>query len=313
MVIKLYRLLIIVIPLMSLPVSVPYADTIKLINTISDDNDGVRQRKHVLGYIKSVTSAVSKIDIGLYGGQWLIDDSIGNNWFSIIGVSGDADFGDMGKILSEVMIYDSNAWTTETFNLSYRQASFQPWYFEANLERSIVDSITSINNQIMVDTYSLSIDVPITDQFTLVGAGIYQNFTDENTKQGGLIKVIYTSENFEGLNTALVIKQLNSDTRGTGYFSPEKQQQLYVETTYATPIINEKFVVKASAGLGKEYINDDIQNDLLKLEISGRGWFDDFNGIEGRLGCNNSGDVLTNRPTSNYRYCYAGLNYLRSL
>jgi hypothetical protein len=154
---------------------------IKLQNFLSDDNNDVRQNRH------------------------------------IVGVSADFNLGTMGMLSSEVMSYNSNAWSTETFNLSYRQSNIKPYYLEASLERSIVDSLLAINNTILVDTYTFSADAPVANEFTQVGAAIYQSFTDDNAKQGGLIKFVYTPNRIEGLNTALVFKQVRSDQQGTGY------------------------------------------------------------------------------------------------
>ncbi len=290
-----------------------HADTIKLQNFISDDNNDVRQKKHILGYIKSVPGSFDKLDIGIHGGLWSFDESNSDKNFSIIGISGDFNFGPMGMLSSEIMSYNNNAWSTETFNLSYRQPNLKPYYMEASLERSIVDSLLAINNKIMVDTYTLSADAPVANEFTLVGAAIYQSFTDNNTKHGGLIKLVYSPNRIEGLSTALVFKQIRSDWAGTGYFSPDKQQLNYLETSYATGIIQDKFFLKSTLALGKEIINNTTRNNFLKAELRLRGWFDDVNGLEGRLGCSNTGDAFANHGASDYRYCYATLNYSHAL
>ena len=109
------------------------------------------------------------------------------------------------------------------------------------------------------------------------------------------------------------MKQLRSDQAGTGYFSPDKQQLIYLDSAYSTGIFNDRFVFKSSLGLGEEVINNDTRNSFVKAELGLRGWFDDVNALDGRLGCSNSGDGISNRNASNYRYCYAMLNYRHAL
>ncbi len=310
---KPYHLFAFALLLAILPAASSWADSIVLKNFASNDNEDVDQHKHTLGYIKSLETKPAIADIGIHGGYWWLDELDSEEQFSIFGLSGDFTLGDAGMLSSEVMHYSSDAWSTETFNLAYRQPNLKPVYLEANIERSIVDTIIAINNQITVDTYSASLDYPLNQNYTLVGAGIYQDFSDNNSKRGGLLKLIYNIRSIENLTTALVFKQLNSDTRGTGYFSPEKQQQLYLDTRYATAILNEKFLLKASLGIGTEAIDSDTRNRLLKIEFSMRGWFNDHNGLEARLGCSNTGDTLTSRGDGSYRYCYANLNYTHAL
>lgn len=310
---KPYHLSAVAFLLAILPASSCWADSIVLKNFASNDNEGLDQHKHTLGYIKSLETKPAIANIGVHGGYWWFDELDSEKRFSILGLSGDFTLGDAGMLLSEVMHYSNGAWSTETFNLTYRQPNLKPVYLEANIERSIVDSFIAISNQITVDTYSASLDYPVGKNYTFVGAGIYQDFSDNNSKRGGLLKFIYNVQRIENLTTALVFKQLNSETRGTGYFSPEKQQRLYLDTSYATGIINDKFLLKTSLGIGAEAIDSDTRNTLLKIEFSMRGWFNDHNGLEARLGCSNTGDALSNRDNSNYRYCYANLNYTHAL
>jgi hypothetical protein len=313
MVMRHYRLLLPLMMAVCVLSTQLHADTIKLQNFISDDNNDVSQNRHILGYIKSVPGSFDKLDIGIHGGYWSFNESNTRKEFSIIGVSGDVDFGTMGMLSSEIMNYSNKAWSTETFNLSYRQPTLKPYYLEASLERSIVDTLLAINDKIMVDTYSLSADAPVANEFTLVGAATYQNFTDNNTKTGGLIKLVYTPARIKGFNTALVFKQIQSEQTSTGYFSPDKQQLIYLDASYATGILNDKFVFKSSLALGKEVINDSTYNNLLKVELGLRGWINDTNGLEARLGWSNTGDTIATRSASNYLYRYAILNYSHAL
>ncbi len=302
--------LLLIFLLMIYPTSSLLADSIVVKNFASDDNNDSFQRKHTIGYLSNLNSKPIAIDLGIHTGSWFLEELSAKRHFSIIGVSADFKSKTFGILSTEVMHNRSDTWSTETFNIAYMQPYDQkPVRFEANIERSIVDSITAINNKILVDTYTTSADFILNDAFTFVGVGIHQDFSDDNNKNGGLLKLIYTNNKFNSVRTSLVFKQLNSDNQGTGYFSPETQQLKYVNFDYSTPIISDKFLFKTSFVLGIETINNQNNNNLIKLEFGLRGWLTDLHGITGRIGCDNTGDTLGTRNNDSYRYCYAGLDY----
>lgn len=283
------------------------ADQLRSKNAWSHDNAEVDQQWHLIGYLKALKKTKSSLGVDL--GAWKISENNQQEKFNILGVNASVIDKINGTLEVELMLYDNKDWSTELFSVRYSVLTNALYYYEVAAERSIVDSIQAINNRVMVDTYSASFDVPVTAQTTFVAAAIYQSFTDDNSKQGGIIKGVYSFDAIKGMNASIVMKQLNADRRGSGYFSPDKQLQYYATVDYSVPVFDEKFKFKSSISLGREIINDDIYNHLAKIELGFKGWLDDVNGLEGRVGCSNTADTQSNRSQNQYRYCYATLNY----
>ncbi len=282
------------------------AERILLKNYIADDNNGMFQERHTVAYLWD--DIRPHINAGVQLGRWRIDERSGDAEFTIAGLLAEIDMQDMGKLDLEFSPYFNSDWSSAYMNLYYRQMNYLPWYYEASYERSIVDAITAVKNHIYVDTYSVSMDIPVQQRWTGVAGVIVQSFSDANQKSGGILKLIYTFDRPQGLNTSVVFKQLNARQPGTGYFSPDSQQQLYLEARYARAIWQDNYVFRAAVSLGRETINSEIDNNLLRYEIALKGWLTQSNNLELRAGCSNAGDVLSSNEESNYRFCSVNVN-----
>ncbi len=286
-----------------------YAERISLKNMFSEDNADVFQIKHILSYEAPIASRLKKMQWGGYLGNWLIEEPVGDERFNLLGVTGLLEGQKYGELELAVGLIDSNDWSVTPVNLYYRQKNYLPWYYEMSFERNIVDAFLAVENRITVDSYSVSLDIPLTQQVTAVAAALYQSFSDDNNKTGIVLKGIYSSKDITGLSVALVYKQRLSSFSSPFYFSPDKQQQLYLEAVYAKAVLSENFVFRSSVSAGSETINDSFDNDMMAFEFSLRGWLSDQHGIETKIGCSNSGDVFSSQIDRNYRFCYGWLNY----
>lgn len=287
-----------------------HAERISSKNFFSEDNASVYQRKHILNYEHPLDSRFKKNQWGGYLGSWVIDEPAGEERFDLLGISGLLETENHGELELDLGLVDSDDWSVNAFSLYYRQKTVLPWYYEFSFESNIVDSILAIENQVRVNTYSASLDIPLAEQVTGVVAGVYQSFSDENSKSGVVLKGIYTFSSVSGLNISLVYKQRDSGFTSPYYYSPDKQQQVYIELAYARAVMEENFIFRSRLSAGNETINSRFDNNIMAFEASLNGWFRDKHGVETKLGCSNSGDVFSSQAETNYRYCYSWLNYI---
>ncbi len=177
------------------------------------------------------------------------------------------------------------------------------WYLELSAERDVVDAISAIDNRITVDSYTASADYKISDRWTVVGAGIAQRFSDDNRKNGGVGRIIYTPERWPDFNLQLKGRILRADKDSPDYFSPETQKDIFFLVGYARPFADDNWVIKLLGGPGVQaidpFFSGSYSKDAFLGEVNLRGWMAQKFHLTTRLGCTTA---TATRDT--YRYCY---------
>ena len=107
-----------------------------------------------------------------------------------------------------------------------------------------MDTVAAVQNEILVDSYSLSADYKLSSSLTLVGAPLVQNFSDSNQRWGGVVRLIYSPPQYEKFSVELKGRLLKSDFAGVGYFSPESLEEYLLIFGLAVPFNNDAWVVR---------------------------------------------------------------------
>ena len=177
------------------------------------------------------------------------------------------------------------------------------WYLEVSAERDVVDSISAIDNRTTVDSYTASADYKISDRWTVVGAGITQHFSDDNNKNGGVGRIIYTPQRRPAFNFQLKGRILQADRESPDYFSPKIQKDLFFLVGYSRTFADDNWGIKLLGGPGVQaidpFFSDSYSKNAFLGEINLRGWMAQKVHLSTRLGCTTA---TATRDT--YRYCY---------
>lgn len=278
-------------------------------NLYSDDSDNARQWRYYLGVDQPVDQPLASGTAGVRVGQWKLDDTVGTEHFTALNLRYDT--GPSRRWRSRFDITQlSGDWspTLGEANVSYKTSG--PWYMEASAQRDIIDTVTAIRTRYSADTYSASADYALTPNLTLVGALYTQAISDGNNRVGKVARVIYSFSQIEGFNVQGRIKLVDSDFRGTGYFSPRELKEYMALTGYTRSIFGERWSVGAQAGIGVQSADDADSIDLFYGEVKIKGWFSDLIGLEAKANCSNTGGFSTGQSTTNYRYCLGSLSLI---
>ncbi|UCF89067.1 MAG: hypothetical protein JSV70_02115 [bacterium] len=276
----------------------------------SHDSNAADLYAAAAGYRHPIGGSRSGSWIGFKAGLLILSDPLGRERFNTLELGyRSRPFEGAGLDLKTKKLWgDWSPWLYSG-NLHYRPDD--RWYLEVFGERSIVDTVTSVRLEYLIDTYGLSADYKINQEFTLVGALFTQDITDGNNRFGKVGRVIYVPRGQDHMNFQLKMRMIDSDFNGTGYFSPEKLTEYYFLFQAARPFADDNWVFKALLGPGIQMIDghngtDDTKPAFL-AEGRIKGWFTQEFGMEGRLG------YTTAQSTGGgERYIYGEMNLVHT-
>ena len=274
-------------------------------NLYSDDSDNSQQWRYYLG----VNQPLAEGTAGIRVGQWKFDDAVGAEHFNALKLQYDTGAARRWRSRFDITQLSGN-WSPilGEANVSYKTPG--PWYVEASAQRDIIDTVTAIRSRYSANTYSASADYALTQDLTLVGALYTQSISDGNNRVGKIARVIYSFPQIEGLNVQGRIKLVDSDFRGTGYFSPRKLKEYMALTGYSRSVMGGRWSIGAQVGAGVQRADDAGNIGLFSGEVKIKGWFSEFVGMEAKASCSNTGGLSTNQNSTNYRYCLGSLSLI---
>lgn len=275
-------------------------------NLITSDSDDADQRAHFIGELVDLPSAGGTA--GLWVGQWRFEEPIGKEDFDVIRLSYEKAFSSGSSIAARVQKADADIWSPVLATLTGVHQPNERWRFEASYEKGWIDSVSGLRQRLGNDTWSISADWRFAQQWTVVGALIDMSIDDGNSREGGVLRLIYDVPAVEGLNFQTRSKWLQSDFDGNGYFSPAELEEHLLLVGYARPFFDDNWVFSIVTGAGSQDIRtqfgDRVDNDLYYLELGARGWFTQNFGLESKGFCTNTGGPNFGTPDDSYRYCH---------
>lgn len=272
----------------------------------SHDSDDADMYGVYLGYRYPLGRPRSGSGIGARAGHLTFKDPNGKERFRVLEVSHVSE-PMKGSHLDLTGKWLSGDWSPWLYsgNFSYRPGD--RWYIELFSERGVVDSVTSIQMEYLMDTNGFSVDYGLSDEFTLVGALFAQDITDGNRRIGTVGRVVYTPRARDWLNLQVKARLVDSEFNGIGYFSPELLSEYYFLIGAARPFADDNWVVRGLIGPGLQVIDQHNGSSETKpaflVEGKLKGWFTPEFGMNGRLGYTNA-----QKTGGSDRYLYGEVN-----
>jgi len=269
---------------------------------LTSDSDDADQYLFVAGAGHGFDSGfLSKFEIG--GGTRKFDDNAGSETFDLVRLRLQSVKQAGWQARLQLDYLDGQEWSPLAYAFTVTSKPHDRWYLEFATERDLVDTVTAIRHETLLDSYSLSVDYKFTDTFTLVGAPLVQHFSDSNQRWGGVARLIYTYPRFENASLELKGRVLKSDFDGIGYFSPETLQEYFLILGLALPFGGDDWVARLRIGPGlqvvKPHEGDRETKDAYLGELKLRGWFTQSLGLEAVAGCSSAVQA-----SGSYEYCY---------
>lgn len=288
----------------------PAQDRLVLDLAATEDSDGLRQHSLYAGAVKGLPALGEGAAVGLRAGYWQLEGAGDPVEFTGLRVDHRQA---LGPVAVDVGIHQlfGDDWSPTLGHLGASLKPAPPLTLAAGVNREVVDTVIAARRETTLDTWHLVADYAVGAEWTLVGGGLMQGFNDGNTRQGGLVKVVYAPAAMEGFTAQLRLRRLDGDRRGIGYFSPDRFEEGVLLLQYGRALPGDRFVLTLQAGGGQQRIDADDTNPVYIAELRTRGWFGDALGLEGKTGCSNTGEVVTGPAASGYRYCYATLTLMR--
>lgn len=287
----------------------PAGDRFVLDSAGSEDSDGLRQHSLYAGAVRALPALGAAADVGIRAGYWQLEGAGDRVEFTALRVDHRRS---LGPVVVDAGLHPlfGRDWSPL---LAHLNASIElaPVTVAAGVDRELVDTVIAARREITLDTWHLVADYAAGAEWTLVGGGLLQDFSDGNQRRGGLFKLIYSPARVEGLSAQLRLRRLDGERRGIGYFSPDRFEEGLLLLQYGHALPGDRFVLTGQAGGGQQRVDGRDDNPVFVAELRARGWFTDTLGLEGRTGCSNTGELVTGPAASGYRYCHVHLRLMR--
>jgi hypothetical protein len=183
----------------------------------------------------------------------------------------------------------------------------QMWDLEIFGEREIVDTVSAVRLQYLLDSYGFSADCTVSEEITLVGALFNQAVSDGNKRVGSIGRIVYTPQRLDWMNFQVKARVLESDFDGIGYFSPETLTELFFLFGAARTFAGDNWVVRGLTGPGVQWIDEHggerEKKPAFLLEVKLKGWFTQEFGLDGKIGY-----TTARAGSGSDRYLYGHIN-----
>ncbi|MBE0599488.1 MAG: glycosyltransferase [Desulfuromonadales bacterium] len=245
------------------------------------DSDHEEHHGFYAGYQRRLSTpwpALARVRTGVLQ----IRNSEGKERFEVLRGSYDAELDERVRLQLQGTYLSGDDWSPFLYGGALVWTPPGRWRIELSGERSIIDSVAGIRQRLTVDTAAISADFALSEQITLVGALFHQGIDDGNDRLGKVARLIWSPQRVEGLHLQLYGKRIDSDFDGTGYFSPQTLEELFLLAGISRPFANEQWVARLQAGPGLQWI-DGRRQGAFRSEFSLRGWFTPSLGLEGKL------------------------------
>ncbi len=288
------------------------AETLRSTTTLQvmDDSDDVRQYRVFTGVTGRV-DAQGQHRLGAGIGYHRLSDVDGRHIFRQARFDYQYQPTPATALEGSVGMLRGEDWSPLEGHLQLRHNFAAPVYMELFAERTYVDTVAAIENEIDLRSVGVSLDFGPYAGWTVVGAHTRQRMGDGNNRGISVGRLIY-----ETAHPSLLLEGrsrfVRSDFDGAEYFSPEKLDEHLVSVVWRQPVHGDRWYVSARAGGGQQRVNSEDSEAVFVAELQWRGWFDHHWGLEAEAMCRNTGDLNARAADGDYRFCMATVSLLRS-
>lgn len=280
--------------------------------SLSDDTDGQDQQSFHAGYRRPLEPPGRNTHWTAWAGYRQLHSALGHERFGSLRAEAEAPLNKATHLRARINPLLGKAWSPVLGNIVAGWTPGEQWHFELSGERDLVDTVQAVREENLVDTLALSGDYRFWGPLTLILSGFIQDFRDGNERAGRAVRLDYASERWPGLGVQLRGRRIDSEQRGVGYFSPRRLEEYDVQARYSLPLFDDRWNLGLRASIGEQHIDGTRSATIYAAEITGRGWFSDHYGLEGRAGCSNTGGLSGDSAEGDYRYCSAVVTFVAS-
>jgi len=305
----LTTLMLVILAVQAAPAQI-HADLIGEIE-FSNDTDDADIYGFYVGYRYPFETSRLRSKIGFQVGQLSFEDPIGTKRFEVLELNHQSEPAKRTNLDLNVRWLNSNEWSPLLYsgNCAYRPNG--KWYIEIFGERGVVDSVTSVQLEYLIDTYGFSLDYAATNEFTLSGSLFNQGVSDGNDRTGKSARVVYTPSEHDWLNLQIKARIIDNEFAGIGYFSPDTLTEYFFLIGLARPFAGNDWVVRGLAGPGiqkiDEYGGGSENKPTILMEVKLKGWFTQEFGLDGLLGYGTA-----KKSSGSDRYLYGHINFVHT-
>lgn len=167
--------------------------------------------------------------------------------------------------------YNNGNTSNITYNLSAVVHEGWDWQVELFTGRSMIDSHAALDEEIFFNSYGVTADYTINDQFSIVGLAMYQDATDGNVRLVQLAQLVYSPKQLPGFYIKGRGKFRQADFNPPEYFCPEDFKRYDLLFGYRTVFGHGNWVAKGELGPGLQFI-DHVQENGYEYKIAIEGW-----------------------------------------
>lgn len=155
-----------------------------------------------------------------------------------------------------------------TADLNYSAVLNQTTNYEVFFTRDRVETQNSLTQGIAYNFYGASLENRFAPRWTVVGFVGQQQFTDDNQRTHGRVKLIYDLFPQEGINVQLRHRQYRDSHDLTGnYFNPKDYQEQMLALGMRKKV--NDWQLSGLIGLGRQKISDDPRTTTRLVEFEG--------------------------------------------
>jgi hypothetical protein len=254
----------------------------------SHDSDDADLYGLYLGYSHPFEDSLTHSRIGFRVGLLTLTDPIDTERFKVLELSHRSEPADRVRLDLKGKWFNGADWSPLLYSGNASHRPSDKWYIELFIERGIVDSVTSVQLEYLIDTYGFSLDYAVNDEFTLVGALFSQDVSDGNDRIGKVGRIVFTPHMHDWLSLQVKTRIIDSRFDGIGYFSPDTLTEYFFLVGLARPFAEDDWVIRGLIGPGRQKIEEHDGSSESKpaflTEIKLKGWFTQEFGLDARLG-----------------------------
>jgi hypothetical protein len=290
-----------------------HAESLRLTvdHQMSEDSDDSTQHRSLLG-VRLPLGAAAGTHVETAAGNWRLSEATGSTHFRIAQAELDHRASDRTGLTLSGKLLNGEEWSPVVAAARVTHAFTGPFYAELSASRDLIDTLAAISERWDIRSLSGSLDAGPFHGLLLVGGYTRQELGDDNRRDIFVARLLHEPDERERWLLEARSRWLRSDFDGVGYFSPERLVEHLFRVTRHQPLLDERWVASLAVGVGMQEVNSEGHRRIYSADLSVRGWFSDHFGLNGQLGCTNTGGLSARAARDGYRYCQARLMLMAS-
>jgi hypothetical protein len=169
--------------------------------------------------------------------------------------------------------------------------------------RDAIETQRALTNGTMANFFAASFDHALSERLTVIGMPTYRHFSDGNEQAGLRGWLIYALIPERGLSLNVKARGYESSQNGGGaYFSPERYERAEIGLRLRRSMGDWR--VFATADLGRERINRDIEKPTSQLALTAQRSFANNTGLGLQFAYYRASDSANNTASETERYAW---------